>query len=88
MIFLIRRIIKSKEYSSHKCHKIRQTQAYEQRASVLSAKWGIMNDKSLECIRFYDIQVNKMVKGRGGVILFTDRGADFFSSVQEMMGFI
>jgi len=40
-----------------------------------------MNDKSLECIRFYDIQVNKMVKGRGGVILFTD-------SVQEMMVFI
>ena len=32
-----------------------------------------MNDKSLECIRFYDIQVTKMVKGRGGVILFTDR---------------
>ena len=47
-----------------------------------------MNDKSLECIRFYDIQVNKMVKGRGGVILFTDRGCRLFSSVQEMMGFI
>lgn len=47
-----------------------------------------MNDKSLECIRFYDIQVNKMVKGRGGVILLQTGDADFFSSVQEMMGFI
>ena len=32
-----------------------------------------MNDKSLECIRFYDIQVNKMVKGRGGVIFSYNR---------------
>ena len=35
------------------------------------------------------MQVKKMVKGRGGVILFTDaEDAGFFSSVQEMMGFI
>ena len=88
MIFLIRRIIKSKEYSSHKCHKIRQTQAYEQRASVLSAEMGdYMNDKSLECIRFYDIQVNKMVKGRGGVILFTDRGCRLFLECSRNDGF-
>ena len=61
MIFLIRRIIKSKEYSSHKCHKIRQTQAYEQRASVLSAEMGdYMNDKSLECIRFYTFYDKKL----------------------------
>ena len=88
MIFLIRRISKSKEYSSHKCHKIRQTQAYEQRASVLSAEMGdYMNDKSLECIRFYDIQVNKMVKGRGGVILFTDRGCRLFLECSRNDGF-
>ena len=88
MIFLIRRISKSKEYSSHKCHKIRQTQAYEQRASVLSAVMGFfMNYISLECIRFYDIQVNKMVKGRGGVILFTDRGCRLFLECSRNDGF-
>ena len=40
-----------------------------------------MNDKSLECIRFYDIQVNKMVKGRGGVILFYRQRMQTFSRV-------
>ena len=46
-----------------------------------------MNDKSLECIRFYDIQVNKMVKGRGGVILFTDRGCRLFLECSRNDGF-
>lgn len=46
-----------------------------------------MNDKSLECLRFYDMQVKKMVKGRGGVILFTDKGCRLFLECSRNDGF-
>ena len=46
-----------------------------------------MNEKSLECLKFYDMQIKKMVKGRGGVILFTDRGCRLFLECTRNDGF-
>lgn len=46
-----------------------------------------MNDKSLECLKFYDMQIKKMVKGRGGIILFTDRGCRLFLECTRNDGF-
>ena len=37
-----------------------------------------MNDKSLECLKLYDMQIKRMAKGRGGVILFTSSGCRLF----------
>lgn len=46
-----------------------------------------MNDKSLECLKAYDMQVKKMIKGRGGVILFTDMGCRLFLECTRNDGF-
>ena len=46
-----------------------------------------MNDKSLECLKAYDMQVKKMIKGRGGVILFTDAGCRLFLECTRNDGF-
>ena len=59
-----------------------------QKTSVSSAETGdFMNDKSLECLKFYDMQIKKMVKGRGGIILFTDRGCRLFLECSRNDGF-
>lgn len=60
----------------------------EQKTSVSSTETGeIMNDKSLECLKAYDMQVKKMIKGRGGVILFTDAGCRLFLECTRNDGF-
>lgn len=66
---------------------IRQAQA-RGKLPVLCVRMGdFMNDKSLECLKFYDMQIKKMVKGRGGVILFTDRGCRLFLECDRNDGF-
>ena len=37
-----------------------------------------MNEKSLEVLKQYDFEVNRVLRGRGGMILNTDRGVKLF----------
>lgn len=46
-----------------------------------------MNDKSLEYLKCYDLQIRKMVKGRGGVIVSTSKGNVLFLECTRNDGF-
>lgn len=40
-----------------------------------------MNEKSLDVLKQYDIDVYKTMRGRGGMLLFTNQGVKLFLSV-------